>query len=210
MRNRFGPTVQAYLFEHRSLYVFTIILFAMGIIFGTFFVQALSPDQKRDLLSFLRYFFTSLGEQGIPETNQHFAQSFGHYLKTVVVMWVFGLSVIGLPIILLMLFAKGLIVGFTVGFLVQQLQWQGVTFSLAGVLPQNMLVVPAMIIVGVAGITFSLRLVRSRLLSRRGDIQPHFFSYTLICAAMLGILTLAALLEAYVSPHLMRYVLNLY
>ncbi|UFJ42875.1 stage II sporulation protein M [Brevibacillus humidisoli] len=208
MRNRFGQTIQLYLVEHRTLYLFTIVLFAMGIIFGTLIVNALAAEQKQELLSFLQYFFGSVSDQGIPETNQHFQQSFGQYLKTVAVMWVFGLSIIGLPVILLLLFLKGLIVGFTVGFLVNQLKWQGVTFSLAGVLPQNMLVVPALLIVGVAGISFSLRLIRTRLLTRQGQILPHFLSYTCISLAMLGVMTMAALFETFVSPHLMRYVLN--
>ncbi|MFP3381015.1 stage II sporulation protein M, partial [Bacillus sp. SIMBA_069] len=87
----------------------------------------------------------------------HFQESFGFYAKTVAIMWVLGLSIIGLPMILLMLFLKGVVVGFTVGFLVNQLQWQGVTFAMMGILPQNLLVVPALFIVGVSGISFSLR-----------------------------------------------------
>ncbi|WP_126427455.1 stage II sporulation protein M [Brevibacillus marinus] len=208
MHNRFAETIQLYLVEHRTLYLFTTILLATGIVFGTLVVHALPAEQKQDLLSFLQYFMNNLGEGKFTETHQHFQQAFAQYLKTVAVMWVFGLSVIGLPIILLLLFFKGLLVGFTVGFLVNQLQWQGVTFSLAGVLPQNMLVVPALLIVGAAGISFSLRLIRTRLLARQGQILPHFFRYTCLTIAMLGVLTLAALFETFVSPHLMHYVLN--
>lgn len=208
MYNRLTETLQFYFSEHRTLYLFTTILLATGIVFGTLVVHALPQEQKQELLAFLQYFLNSVGEQEFLETHQHFQQAFAQYLKTVVVMWVFGLSVIGLPIIMLLLFLKGLVVGFTVGFLVNQLKWQGVTFSLAGVLPQNMLVVPALMIIGVAGISFSLRLIRTRLLARREHVLPHFFRYTWITAAMFGVLTLAALFETFVSPHLMRYVIN--
>jgi len=208
VRSRVGQTIQTYAREHQSLYWFTIVLFTMGIIFGAVLVNSLPLSQKQELYGFLQYFFNSLGQQGIPETSTHFQQAFGHYAKTVAIMWVLGLSIIGLPMILLMLFLKGVVVGFTVGFLVNQLQWQGVTFAMLGVLPQNLLVVPALFIVGVSGISFSLRLIKTRLVSKRDDIMPHFIGYTVLVISMLAVLTMAALFETFVSPRLMQLVLN--
>lgn len=208
MRKRYGQTIQAYLKEHQSLYLFTIVLFSTGIVFGAVIVNSLAQAQKQELIGFLQYFFKHLDQNGVPEPNVHFLHTFSFYLKTLGVMWILGLSIIGLPMILLLLFLKGVMVGFTVGFLVNELQWQGVTFSLMGVLPQNMLIVPALLIVGVAGISFSLRLIRTRLLSKRDLIMPHFFSYTMLMLAMLGVLAVAALFESFVSPSLMQYVIN--
>lgn len=208
MRSRVGQTIQTYAREHQSLYWFTIVLFTMGIIFGAVLVNSLPLSQKQELYGFLQYFFNSLSQQGIPETSTHFHQSFGFYAKTVAIMWVLGLSIIGLPMILLMLFLKGVVVGFTVGFLVNQLQWQGVTFAMMGILPQNLLVVPALFIIGVSGISFSLRLIKTRLVSKRDDIMPHFIGYTVLVMCMLGVLTMAALFETFVSPRLMQVVLN--
>ncbi len=208
MRSRVGQTIQSYAREHQSLYWFTIVLFTMGIIFGAALVNSLPLSQKQELYGFLQYFFNSLGSDGIPETSAHFQQAFGHYAKTIAIMWVLGLSIIGLPMILLMLFLKGVVVGFTVGFLVSQLQWQGVTFAMAGVLPQNLLVVPALFIVGVSGISFSLRLIRTRVLSKRDVIMPHFMGYTVLVLSMLAVLTIAALFETFISPRLMQLVLN--
>jgi len=208
VRSRVGQTIQTYAREHQSLYWFTIVLFTMGIIFGAVLVNSLPLSQKQELYGFLQYFFNSLSQQGIPETSTHFQQSFGYYAKTVAIMWVLGLSIIGLPMILLMLFLKGVVVGFTVGFLVNQLQWQGVTFAMMGILPQNLLVVPALFIIGVSGISFSLRLIKTRLVSKRDDIMPHFIGYTVLVMCMLGVLTMAALFETFVSPRLMQVVLN--
>jgi stage II sporulation protein M len=208
VHSRIGQTIQAYTREHQSLYWFTIVLFTMGIIFGAVLVNSLPLSQKQELHSFLQYFFLNLGQQGIPDTRPHFQESFSHYAKTVGIMWVLGLSIIGLPMILLILFLKGVVVGFTVGFLVHQMQWQGVTFAMVGVLPQNLLVVPALFIVGVSGISFSLRLIKTRLLSKRDGIMPHFVGYTVLVLSMLAVLTIASLFETFVSPRLMQLVLN--
>ncbi|HZG18181.1 MAG TPA: stage II sporulation protein M [Candidatus Bathyarchaeia archaeon] len=208
MRSRMGQTFHAYMREHQSLYLFAVILFAMGVIFGAVIVNSLGLTQKQELMDFLRYFFANVDEHGVADPGAHFQQTLAFHLKTVGIIWMLGLSIIGLPLILLLLFLKGVVVGFTVGFLVDQMQWQGVTFALSGVLPQNMLIVPALLIVGVGGISFSLRLIRSRLLSKHDVILPYFWSYTAIMVVMLIVLTVASLFEAYVSPTLMQYVIN--
>ncbi|MGO0060919.1 stage II sporulation protein M [Brevibacillus fluminis] len=208
MRKRFGQTFQAYLNEHQTLYVFTIVLFAMGVVFGAVLVNSLGLSQKEELLRFLEYFFSNMNRGGLADPQLHFLQSFAFYLKTVGIMWILGLSIIGLPMILLLLFLKGIVVGFTVGFLVSQMQWQGVMYALAGVLPQNMLVVPALILIGVGGISFSLRLIKTRLLSKRDQIMPHFLSYSVLVLVMFSVLTIAALFETFVSPALIRYATN--
>ncbi|MGE5701456.1 MAG: stage II sporulation protein M [Clostridia bacterium] len=208
MRYRFGQSFQAYLKEHQTLYVFTIVLFAMGVVFGAILVNSLSLTQKQELLRFLEYFFANLNQSGLTDPKLYFLQSFAYYLKTVGIMWILGLSIIGLPMILLLLFLKGIVVGFTVGFLVNQMNGQGIWYSIAGVLPQNMLVVPALIMIGVGGISFSIRLIKTRLLSKRDLILPHFVSYSVLVVAMFCVLTLAALFETFVSPVLIQYVIK--
>ncbi|MBG9788646.1 MULTISPECIES: stage II sporulation protein M [Brevibacillus] len=208
MRNRFGHGIHLYLKENQSLFLFTIVLFTMGIIFGAVLVNSLDLSQRQELLGFLNYFFSNFDKSGIMDSSLHFQQAFGYHLKTILILWVLGMSIIGLPMILLLLFLKGIIVGFTVGFLVGELQWKGVTFALLGVLPQNMLVVPAMLIAGVAGISFSLRLVRTRLVTRRDSIMPHFTNYSILVGSMFIIMTAAALLETFLSPLLMQYAIN--
>lgn len=208
MRATIGQTIRSFIKENQSLYIFTVVLMTMGVIFGAVIVNSLALEQKQELFGFLQYFFRNIDQNGLVDPNQQFQQAMGYYVKTVGIMWIFGLSIIGVPMILLLLFLKGIVIGFTVGFLVNQFQWDGVLFALAGVLPQNMLVVPAFVIIGVAGIAFSLRLIKTRLLSNRGQIMPYFISYSLLVIGMFVILTIAALFESYVSPSIMQYVIK--
>ncbi|WP_232696229.1 stage II sporulation protein M [Brevibacillus daliensis] len=208
VRSRFGQSIQMFLIENQSLFLFAIILLTMGAIFGAILVNSLDLSQKQELLGFLGYFFTNFDQNGISDPSLHFQQAFGHHVKTLLILWLLGMSIIGLPMIVLLLFLKGIIVGFTVGFLVEELQWKGMTFALFGVLPQNMLVIPAMLIAGVAGISFSLKLVRTRLLSRRESIMPYFRTYSFLVGCMFAIMIAAAVVETFLSPLLMRYAIN--
>ena len=45
-----------------------------------------------------------------------FRESYFSQLKYIGFIWILGISIIGLPLIFILLFAKGVVVGFTVGF----------------------------------------------------------------------------------------------
>jgi stage II sporulation protein M len=190
----------------KSQYLFVSVLFLMGVIFGAVIVNSLDPAQKEGLLGYLSHFFEGLVRDSIAESGVAFQHSFGDHLKTVGLMWILGLSVIGIPVLLLLIFLKGLVIGFTVGFLVNQLAWDGLWFSFVAVVPQNLLVIPALIIITVAGLRFSTVLVKNRLIHHRGAIYPEFVSFSLLVTSMAAVLLISSLFEAYVSPVMMKSV----
>ena len=202
--------ISAHLSDHLSIYTFIAVLFLMGIVFGAVIVNSLSLTQKEELAIYLGRFFGQVSEGQFATSSEMFDQSFTHYVKYIGLMWLLGLTIIGLPIILIMLFLKGIVVGFTVGFLVNQMSWKGFLLAFVSVFPQNILAVPAMIVVGAASLTFSLRLMRQLLMKRRTEvILPPFIRFTVLVICSLGVLCVAAWFEAYLSPGLIKAVVDI-
>ncbi len=115
----------SYFREHSSIFLFVVILFLMGVIFGAIVVNSMSITQKEDLFYYLSQFFGQVSDGKVAADQDLFLQSFFHNSKFIGLMWVLGISIIGLPVILILLFIKGMVVGFTVGFLVSQMGWNG-------------------------------------------------------------------------------------
>jgi len=197
-------TIHRHVQNQKSLYLFVTVLFMMGVIFGSIIVNTLDPAQKEGLLHYLGHFFQGLKQESIAEPEVVFQHSLGDRLKTVGLMWILGLSVIGIPVLLIFIFLKGMVIGFTVGFLVNQLSWQGLWFAFVSVIPQNLFVIPALIIVTVSGIHFSTLLVKNRLIHHRGTIYPQFVSFSILVTGMALVLVFSSLFEAYLSPVMMK------
>lgn len=70
-------------------------------------------------------------EQGFAgsQATSTFWDNVSLHLKWVGLIWVCGLSVIGLPGILVLNFLKGVLIGFSVGYMVGQYSWKGLLFS---------------------------------------------------------------------------------
>lgn len=191
--------------ENSSIYTFTIVLLVMGVVFGAIIVNSLALSEKQDLLIYLKQFFGEMSDNHFASPEAMFSQSFSHNVKYIGFMWILGLSIIGLPIILVLLFLKGAVVGFTVGFLVNQMGWHGLLLSFVSVLPQNLLLVPAFIVVSSASVAFSLKMIRQQFIRKSSaPILPQFMRYSLLVTVVCAILFLVSLFEAYVSPILMK------
>jgi stage II sporulation protein M len=193
--------------DQTPLYVFVSVLFLMGVVFGALMVNALTLEQQQDISRFLGDFFLSINEGGSEFQPMTFWQVAGLHLKWLGLIWLLGLSVIGLPGILILDFLKGVLIGFTVGYLVGQYTWKGLLFALVSVAPHNLIVIPALLIASVAAVSFSLNIIRSRvLMSRPGQATRPFLSYTGLTLAMAVALLAISSFETWVTPVMMSWV----
>ncbi|MGP7816148.1 stage II sporulation protein M [Niallia sp. 01092] len=196
--------------EHSSIYLFIVVLFLMGVIFGAVVVNSLTLTQKEDLYDYLSQFFGQVSDGKIASSKDLFIQSFSHNSKFIGLMWLLGISIIGLPVILILLFIKGMVVGFTVGFLVNQMGWNGFLLSFVSILPQNIIVIPIFIISATLSVAFSFKMIRQQFINKRGEpILPLFGRYMFLLVVAFLFLAAAAGVEAYISPMLMKSIINM-
>ena len=136
MRKRLWTTTWGqHVQEHYTTYVFTVVLFVMGVVFGAIVVNSLSFSQKQDLYYYLTNFFGQVSAGHIASPHDVWKESFLQNLKYIGLMWILAMSLVGLPLILILLFLKGLVVGFTVGFLVNQMGCNGFLLAFVSVVP---------------------------------------------------------------------------
>jgi stage II sporulation protein M len=181
----------------------------MGIIFGAVIVNSLSDAQKEDLFYYLNHFFGQVADGKISAPEELLKASFFHNVKFVGLMWILGISIIGFPLILILLFLKGVTIGFSVGFLVHQMGWSGLLLAFVTLLPQNLFIIPVYIFIATISIAFSIKLIR-KIFFRQGysyQIMPEFARYFMSYIAVIAVITVAASIEAYAAPALMKSIL---
>ncbi|GMB07768.1 stage II sporulation protein M [Thermolongibacillus altinsuensis] len=211
MRKRSLATIwRQHVQEHYSIYVFTVVLFLMGVIFGAIVVNSLNFSQKEDLYYYLTSFFGQVSEGNLASSHDLLKESFFQNIKYIGLMWILAMSLVGLPLILILLFLKGMVVGFTVGFLVNQMGWNGFLLAFVSVVPQNLVLVPVFMVMAAISIAFSLKMIRHQFIKRTHEpIFRAMMRYTVTMFAFSLTLLVASSLEAYVSPFLMKEVIQM-
>jgi len=208
-KKMYQSVVATHFREHSSIYFFVVVLFLMGVIFGAIVVNSLTFSQKEDLAYYLSQFFGEVSNGKVAASKDVFAQSLFDNSKFIGMMGILGISIIGLPVILIVLFMKGLVIGFTVGFLVNQMGWNGFLLSFVSVLPQNFIIIPVFIITATVAVSISLKMIRRQFMKKISEpILPLLGRYALVFVVAGLFLVIAALFEAYISPSLMKTVIE--
>jgi len=192
--------------ENVGVYFFVALLFTVGVIFGAIAVKALTTEQKAELMDYLNIFLRDVSGITQLSSKDLLGRTVWSNLKTVGLIWLSGLTVIGLPLALVLLFTKGFACGFTVGFLVDEISWRGLIVAAAAVLPQSLLLVPAVLMVGAGATCFAFFAARYGIFSRRASVSQPFFGYALFLVIAAAVVLAAGLVEAYVTPVFLRAV----
>ncbi|PFK34132.1 stage II sporulation protein M [Bacillus cereus] len=210
LRKTWQNRVISHIQENSSLYIFNSVLLLMGVVFGAILVNSLEVNQKQDLSFYLNRFFGQVSKGEFAIAGDMFQESFFSQLKYIGFIWVLGISIIGLPLIFILLFLKGVVVGFTVGFLVSQHGWNGLLLAFVSVLPQNVIIIPAFLVMTTIAASFSLRMIRHQFIRKITEpLLPLLIRYTCFFLAIGAVLAIASSIEAYASPVLMKEVVEI-
>lgn len=188
--------------ENRWQYTLLTIIFVVGALLGESQVSSLDGAVKSHLLSLVDKYI----EGGITGNNLAVNMLFAAFINQaylVLTIWFLGLTVIGLPLILGLIFLRGFSLGFTLGFLVSEKSGGGVLFGLLAIVPQNLVYIPFILIWGVVAMNFSIQVLRARG-TGFSDVMRGIISYTLLMLVFLALCLMGAFIETYLSPWLLN------
>lgn len=191
-------------------YFFMLLVFIGGVVIGALAVKTLPDPQKTELISYLQIFFQGFTVWTAESwgSTDLFANVVFNHLKTIGLIWLLGFTIVGMPLVWFIVFTRGFVVGFTVGFLINEYIMKGLAFALAAVLPHSLLSVPAVIVTGVSATSFSLWLARKQR-NAKTTVGYEAIGYSVLCLSMLLVLFLAAVVEVYISPLFMKFVVSM-
>lgn len=202
--NRLTESVREYLRANIGLYFLVVIFFASGVAAGAFSIKALDDTQKQSLISYMQSFFQIL-LSGDVDGGAVFKQSLTNNIQTALAVWLLGITVIGIPLILVAIGIRGFIIGFTVGFLINGLGIKGLLFSLVVILPQNLIIIPCLICICVTAISYSKGAIKGRTAKKwTNSYRRRLGPYTLSILIALIVSSSGSLIESYITPVFMK------
>ncbi|MDA8194293.1 MAG: stage II sporulation protein M [Thermaerobacter sp.] len=175
---------------------------AVGMIFGALAVSTLTAVDKQSLAAYIHSFLQL--EAARPTWHGVFRSALAANLKTLGLLYLLGVSVAGMPLVLVLLFFRGFVLGFSVGFLVSQLHLPGIGLSVVAIGLQNLFLVPALAIAGAGALAFSWQLVSPARRTAPHAVLEGFAAFTGLVLALSGVVLVGTLLESYAVPLLLH------
>ena len=207
MFKKLRSVIGEHILKNHNAYLFLLMAFVLGVSAGAFTVNGLSTMQRDELSNYFQGFLQLLNNQNL-ESSELFSTALVENLKLVGILWILGVTIIGIPFIFIIMGVKGFITGFSSGFIINVLGLKGVLFTTFALLPKEIIIVPCLIAIGVNGINFSLHIAKNRSANDnlKNNLKASFISYCFVTAFFSSIILAGIILDAYITPVLVRII----
>lgn len=191
----------------KNLFVFLIVLLLVGIIAGGVFVTILNNSDKTLVNEYINSFVDNI-ENGQVDYLFVIKNNLITNISYVLIIWLLGISIIGLPIIVIMYFFKIFTLGFTIGSIILSFKFKGVLFALIYAFPAQIFIILALLLLTMYAMSFSFKLIITIFKKKTMDfrlIMNKYFKILLIC--LIGVIIMS-LYDAYVMPNIVKTIIS--
>lgn len=179
-------------------YFIVVVIFIVGIFFGVMYI-----NQTKDKSEVERYINTYIDETKLIKNGDYFKELQNDVKKNialVLLLWFAGTTIIGIPIVLGIIIFRGFCLGYTIASCVYVLgRAKALVFIAITILLQNVIFIPAIMILGVSSIKLYKSIVKDR---RRENIKLSITKHTLISLIILIALVISSIIKIQISYRL--------
>ncbi|MBZ9635899.1 stage II sporulation protein M [Clostridium sp. FP1] len=206
--NTLISNINKHIQENFWLYIISILCVFTGIILGIYSVKYMGEIEQNDLVNYLMNFIDPSNTSGI-SYKLIFFQSLKNNLPVIIFLWFLGLTIVGIPIIIIIDLLKGFTVGFTFSFMISGLGKSGIGIAVLGVLPQNLIYIPCIIFASVVSMEFSIMLLKDKFNKQwTSSISSRIIYYSVIFIVLIAFLFIGIIIESYIAPYFIKNLIN--
>lgn len=195
--------------KHNKKVIFFLgIIAVIAIIFGSLFSVMLNESDKNLTLEYINNFFENIKNNNL---NYILALKNGSIssLGFILIVWLLGVSIIGMPIVLFMYFSKFFVIGFSISSIIKGYGLKGCLLSFAYIFPHHIIYITAYTILTVYSIKMSIKLISTIIKKDKIDFKPIINKYLLVLLLSVIIAVLTLLFEVFITPKFINLILLL-
>lgn len=184
----------------KKLFILVFAITLLCFIAGILLISMLSKNNKELIINSLNNFYTSLKENKISSTNLLYKTMTSNLILNIII-WVLGISIIGIPIVIFILGFKSLSLSFTISSLIYTYKFNGLLKAIIYLIP-NIINIFIVFVLVYYSISFSINLFNYlfRKIEFNKRVIVKRYLKILIVAILLSILT--SVTESFILPKL--------
>lgn len=185
----------------KILSIMTIITI-ISLILGTLFISILSKDNKELITSNVIDFFSAIKSNNL-NYNQILVKSLTNNLLLNIIIWLLGISIIGIPIVIILLFIKSFILSFTFTSIIYTYKYKGIISAIIYVIPHIINLLLSFVLIYYS-ITFSKSLFNYLFKKKECNRKELVNRYLKLLVISTFLFIISSIIETYIIPILIR------
>lgn len=184
-------------------------VFIIGITTGSIFIMVINANDKSLIVEHITNFF-----ENVNSSNYSYLDSLKNILSLnyfyVIVIWILGLSILGILVNMFLTYLKGFIIGFTTSSLIITYGFKSILAVILYIIPHTLINSLVIIILTIYSITFSRYLLIQIFQKKDMKTKNFMKKYLIILLIAVALTLVSSISEVYLFPFLLKLIIKLY
>ena len=191
--------------KEKALLIFTFIIFILGLTIGSLFINFITKDDKTLLINQVEVFFSSIKKMSsdVFGTKYFISEIINNGIQLVLI-FIFGISMIGIPFVILILFSKGFMLGTTLSTIILKYKVKGILGAILYVFPSLIINILIYIFISFFAVNSSIKFLIAILKKDNLNFKTFFGKYLLSFLLSLLLMIIVCLLDSFFTPLLLK------
>lgn len=205
-KSSFLDPIKQHVINNKKEYLIVAILFLIGIILGVLFINHIGEQEGKKIEEYIQTFISCLKTDYEIDRGILLKNSIVRNIAFAILIWFMGSTVIGIPVVYLLVGVKGFCLGYSISSVLATLGLgKGILFSITTLLFQNIIAIPCILALAVSGMKLHQSIMKDK---RKENIKLEIYRHTLF-SLLVGILLIgSSLIEVYISSNLFTLCIN--
>lgn len=189
--------IKEHIYKNLKQYIIVSLLFLIGIIVGVIFVNYSKIEVKEQIGNYINKFIECLKTDYQVDYINLLKTIIGNHIIFVFILWFMGCTIIGIPIVYILIIYRGFSLGYTLSTIIFTLGVvKGIEFFIIALLLQNLIIIPCILALSVSGIKLYQSMMKYK---RKDNIKIEIIRHTTFSFFILFLLIIASIIEVYGS-----------
>ncbi len=191
--------------KEKKKYLFIISIAVIGIFVGIVFANVINKADKVLVEDKLTTYFLNIKDNKNINYFGNLLNSFLNNNLYLIIIWLLGLSIIGIVLNNFIIFFKSFVIGFSIGSIINVYLYKGIIGALIYIFPHHIINILVYVVLIYHANNFSIKLFKTLFLKQDNKIKelmPKYLKILLYCFIALSI---SALLETFLSPFIIKF-----